>query len=381
MKLLFLHSELAIGGAEEYIIEKINYSRIFGDSVYLIAKKGTLLSKLEKSVDFYNTYFRFDYFNIFRIKDYLKFLIYFFKVLKTSIRFKPDIIITQHSAPLGIANIINYFFAIPVLHVYHLINKLEYPPFIRLKNKNYFVVISKELENNLIEDYSIPTNKIFYVPNGFTQKIEIRNNYNKVHEQGELEIKYLGNLHEGKKDAIISFIEAIKLLSERNYKFKASIIGGGPLRIFFEKYTTNINCGRNGKLIYFEGESLDIYQSLKNADIVVGMGRSALEAMSMGIPTIIVGHLKGKFGGNYGGIINDHNIIDLENNNFTGRNSDMVTNGSLLANDIAKLIHSEVLRERLKEFYLNYILEKRNMDKLNALFYEILKKVYDESKN
>ena len=63
------------------------------------------------------------------------------------------------------------------------------------------------------------------------------------------------------------------------------------------------------------GASNDVMKAIEDADIVVGMGRSVMEGVCAGR----LGIVHGRWG--TGGIINEHNINDLRQFNFSGRNS------------------------------------------------------------
>lgn len=80
--------------------------------------------------------------------------------------------------------------------------------------------------------------------------------------------------------------------------------------------------GTNGK-ISFETENI-----IKNCDIAIGLGRSILEAMSMGKP-VIVGDYNG-----YDGVVTKSSYSGIKKSNFSGRHKKEKWDGERLANEI-----------------------------------------------
>jgi hypothetical protein len=77
--------------------------------------------------------------------------------------------------------------------------------------------------------------------------------------------------------------------------------------------------------------------------------------MAMGIPTILVGHLKGPYGGNYGGVVSKEKIEAQEYHNLSGRESAIVATPAALADDITMLLTNTEMAQELALFGRQYI--------------------------
>lgn len=114
--------------------------------------------------------------------------------------------------------------------------------------------------------------------------------YNKNQKQNQvpsqLRIVWLGRLVDFKVHILSHLIFRMQLLSINNSTISLDIVGSGDM----EHIIRNVALQTNFQ-ITFTGElaARDVPDYLgKNADLVVGMGQSAVEAASMGLPTILV---------------------------------------------------------------------------------------------
>jgi glycosyltransferase involved in cell wall biosynthesis len=121
---------------------------------------------------------------------------------------------------------------------------------------------------------------------------------------------------DGTKDkSIRQVMSALELLVEQDVRFQMVFIGGKGL--FWQEMKDcgekiNVRCRR--KVFIFTGPVLDAYKLLKDAAIVLGVGRSAFEGMAYAKPTIVVGQT------GFAGIVSEQTIEDIAFYNFSGRN-------------------------------------------------------------
>lgn len=80
------------------------------------------------------------------------------------------------------------------------------------------------------------------------------------------------------------------------------------------------------------------------ADVAVGVGRVALEAMAMEKPVIIAGEA------GFMGILNMQNFGEAKRHNFSGRDSVMKTDATNMAKSIIELLNDQELRKQLGLF-------------------------------
>jgi glycosyltransferase involved in cell wall biosynthesis len=91
-----------------------------------------------------------------------------------------------------------------------------------------------------------------------------------------------------KLDALVRAIDAVEALSER-LPIHLVVVGGGEAEAFLRARARGVNGRRGRDIVRFAGELADPRAAYAAADVVLGMGSSALRAMSMGRPVIVQG--------------------------------------------------------------------------------------------
>lgn len=142
-------------------------------------------------------------------------------------------------------------------------------------------------------------------------------------------------------DKLIGLKEAVKYIVEcHGDELDANqliIVGDGEARQEFEGWINKefVNHGN----IKFIGRSDNIAETLKNAKVVFGMGRVALEACSLNVPVVLTGYdgLKG--------FVTHHNIDSFFENNFSGRYVSVLSNKEIFEE------YKNLTKNR--DFYLN----------------------------
>ena len=139
--------------------------------------------------------------------------------------------------------------------------------------------------------------------------------------------------------SIKNVLQTVALLLECGMRLNMIFIGGkGALFQEIKEKAEKLNKKYDGPCIYFTGPLLNAHRLLTHADIVLGVGRSAFEAMAHSIPTIIVGN------NGMAGSVSSENIDDLAYYNFSGRNQKTPNSAAALAIEIVKL-------QKDKEYY------------------------------
>jgi Glycosyltransferase len=153
----------------------------------------------------------------------------------------------------------------------------------------------------------------------------------------------------GIKEAI-RFMESY-IHDSQDEKTNLRIVGAGPsedeLKQWVKSQTTI------AERVIFHGRSDEINHVLNHARIVFAMGRAALEAMAKNIPVILCGYdgLKG--------FITDHNVNEIAEYNFSGRNRVNVP--------FAKLI--EFMKDINQEYFLrNWVYERASLDMASNVY-------------
>ncbi|TDX81371.1 glycosyltransferase involved in cell wall biosynthesis [Rathayibacter sp. PhB151] len=96
-----------------------------------------------------------------------------------------------------------------------------------------------------------------------------------------------------KREGILAAIEAVgRLDAERGSegpRFRLIVVGDGPVRGELQAAADRVNAGRSRELVTLTGQMLDPRDAYAVADIVLGMGSSALRGMAFAKPLVVQG--------------------------------------------------------------------------------------------
>ena len=243
-----------------------------------------------------------------------------------------DIIHAQHNVTAIQAR---YFFpTTPMVFLSHgILPFLEQPPSIDINIQKYLAV-SEEVKNNLthcgIDESKIVIFRNFADTERFTPKSEI---YRKLKR-----ILVISNSFYGEVEKVIK--EACQKL-----ELKLEVIGAQTKRVW------------------------NVEDYINNADIVITLGRGAIEAMACGRAVIVYGCSMGVVGD---GIITEENVKEIEKNNFSGRRYKRKYTGEELAQELKKYNSAMGIVNR------RIVLEKFNLKKRSGELLEIYKSAIDE---
>jgi L-malate glycosyltransferase len=91
-----------------------------------------------------------------------------------------------------------------------------------------------------------------------------------------------------KLDALVQAVDAVDVLAGR-HPVRLAIVGGGPAEAALRARAAEINRRRGREVVSFLGAMSDPRAAYAAADVVVGMGSSALRALSIGRPVVVQG--------------------------------------------------------------------------------------------
>lgn len=92
-----------------------------------------------------------------------------------------------------------------------------------------------------------------------------------------------------KQEHLERSIDAVALLAVKNPGLRLVVVGGGSIERELRARAARSNADLGRSAIVFTGEMADPRPAYAIADIVVGMGSSALRGMAFGKPTVVVG--------------------------------------------------------------------------------------------
>ena len=256
---------------------------------------------------------------------------------------------------------------------------------IYLKNAYKIIAITPKVAQITQKDYEISKEKFVIIHNGID--FEIYKNDNPKYEGKIDKVVIISRLSDEKLNSIFGGIEIFNKILEKYPNAKLEIIGGGIEKNKVEDYLKNIglNYKENEDLdsdakVIFLGEQNDIIKYLKEADLLLGIDRSVLEAIAMKVPVVITGYEGIK------GLVTKENIDSAIEENFSGDNMDTISIDDCM-NQIFELEgkRKEIVEENYKiateklDCYKNYINipdnTKSDFDWINLM--EMLKKIAD----
>jgi glycosyltransferase involved in cell wall biosynthesis len=168
-----------------------------------------------------------------------------------------------------------------------------------------------------------------------------------------------------KLDALVRAIDAVGLLAER-YPLRLVLVGDGPAHGALLDRANALNARLGREVIRLHGSELDPRPAYAAADLVVGMGSSALRAMAIGRPVIV----QGEHG--FSEVFEPATLDLFLHQGFYGI-SDGVRGSQRLARQIETLVNDRSLRLRLRDFGRRIVTERFSLQraiKLQLAIYE-----------
>jgi L-malate glycosyltransferase len=108
-------------------------------------------------------------------------------------------------------------------------------------------------------------------------------------EAGDFTVVTVSRLDQAmKRESLFRTIDAVAVVGP-HLPVRFVIVGDGPARRDLEQHANRTNVALGRQAITFAGELLDPRPAYAAADVVVGMGGSALRGMAFGKPVIVVG--------------------------------------------------------------------------------------------
>jgi len=267
-----------------------------------------------------------------RIKFIIKFFYYklFSKIIFSRLK-NYNILLCQQPFPSIVANIVSKNYNIPLINIVHHIISNEYTDIygeLNLQFDNYLAV-SYEIQD-MLETKGHNVIGVLENPIIFPQLKSIQNE-----QKDNYVVTLIGHIIDNKKDSVERFINAAVKLCEKRNNIIFQLAGpyNNPVgNKIFEDFRRRYP--QLSKQVLFLGLIENINTVIDESDVVIGVGRSALEALAMNKQVILSGHVIGQNGGNYAGTVTKENFEKLLYNNFSGRSESLLGNCDLLVKDI-----------------------------------------------
>lgn len=170
-----------------------------------------------------------------------------------------------------------------------------------------------------------------------------------------------------KLDALVRAIDAVDMLAA-TYPVKLVLVGDGPAREALEARAKAVNLRHRRAVVVLPGAEMDPRTAYAGADLVVGMGSSALRALSIGRPVIVQG--EEAFSETF-----EPETYDLFlRQGFYGL-GDAWPGAQRLARQMEELVKNPQRRAELGAFGRKMVTERFSLERANKLQLEIYEKV------
>ena len=360
--ILLCNNAMGIGGVETVILNQVTAFTKKGYNVYVIAGKGVFSDRIEELGGKF-IQFEFPEENVIngeKINELVK-IIKEKNITEIHIHKYQCVPLVVPSALITRVPYFAYEHGIRDTKKYYTWNypiyKIMFP--IYFKNAYKIIAITPKVAKFTQKDYDIPKEKYVIIHNGID--FDIYKNDCPKYEGKIQKILIVSRLSDEKLKTIFEGIDIFQKILDKYPNAKLEIIGDGTEKNKVEQYLTQIGLdyetgSNDSKKVNLLGNQSDVISYLKQADLLLGVDRCILEAISMKVPAVITGYDDIK------GLVTKDNIDLAIEENFSGDNMPTIDINDCI-NQIFELENNrkEVIEEIYKialeklDCYKNYI--------------------------
>lgn len=243
------------------------------------------------------------------------------------------------------------------------------------------IAVSEDVKKHLINGFKVNPDKIFVIPNGIdleqfnpgVDSSQVERQLGLKHE--DLKIVYVSRLMGARGEIALRLIEALPQIEKTFPKVKLIVVGEGDKYESIVRMAAEYNSKTSENNVIVTGARLDTPLIMNMADVAVGVGRVALEAMAMEKPVIIAGEA------GFMGILNPDNFEIAKKHNFSGRGSNMRTDADNIAKSIKELLSDIELRKKLGTFGRQEVAKYFSIETMADEVLNVYHQVIEEGKN
>lgn len=368
LRILLPTTGLDIGGAETHVVELAKQLKRMGYYPIVVSSGGVYVEELQKN-DIPHYYAPL---NNKRFTALFKSFKIFSQIIK---REKIDIIHTHGRIASLVSKIISMYYNIPFMTTAHALfnygGGLKYLTFWGEE----IISISEDVKQHLIDRFGIKEEKVTIIENGIDTYVFSTQfkNLNLVNQLGlnedAIKVLCVSRLSGALADLMIQIIKSFPKLSKELGKVELIIVGDGDNYEEVKNISKEID--PTGKSIKLLGKRTDISEIMNMADVVIAVGRTALEAMAVEKPVILAG------AEGYMGLLSPENYDLAKSTNFTGRNIGYLRTEDKFVNEIIDLFNklTEEEREALGKFGRKKVEEQFSIIEMTNETIEIYEKL------
>ncbi len=369
MKILLATMGMDIGGAETHILSLSLSLKAIGYQVEIASADGVFVKKLEQSGIIHHKLplnkrspFAF-------IKSYFGLK----KIIKSG---NYDIVHAHARIPAFLCGKLQRKYGFRFVTTCHFNFKLGITKKYTDWGEHVFS-ISQDIDDYLKNEYRIPSKMISRAVNGidtvaFSPTKDLEKAKSEIGAEGKKVILHTGRLDKLPSKVAETLLDLSKELFEKNKDILIIIVGDGSRRTELTEKAHLINNECGIEIVRIVGPTDNVYKYISASDIFVAPSRSAMEAMSCAVPTIIAGHQ------GYIGCYDDSKKQVCLDTNLCGRGKDIFEKDKLLT-DLHLLLNMDKsslydIGQSSRKFILdNYSVEK--MTKQYTDVYDIICRV------
>ncbi|WP_438431144.1 glycosyltransferase family 4 protein [Gorillibacterium sp. sgz500922] len=326
MNILMLVSRLNIGGTEKHMLSLSPYLRAHGIRVAVAAKGGPLADSFKRAgVSLH----------IMPTGNNLKKLAFLSSILAKG---RYQLIHAHDSKSFKLAAALSQQHNIPLIITVHGTYHREDALLAAARVSKRIIAVSPKL-SNWLASHHIPMNKIRLIPNGidlatFRPSLK-KNRWRKaLHLPSSAQVLvYAGRFSSDKYPLARKVIQATEHIATRNRQFIGVLVGPGRRRTNLKLLAAQVNHRLGRRAVLIRPPMTRIQHAYYAADVVIGTGRVALEAMACAKPVISAGVA------GYGGIVQSKKMNHLIECHFGDHGADAPISSKKLSTDINRLLN------------------------------------------
>ncbi len=233
------------------------------------------------------------------------------------------------------------------------------------------VAVSREVESYLKNVYGLRHGEVTFIPNGV--EIPDENSYAETSEQGSV-ISASARMDYDNLDAFLLLISVFEALrGTGNYPLlRLKLAGSGNCFYRIKAETDRLNFRFPGSAEMC-GSVTDIHEFLRGSTVFVGQSRSALEAMAMGIPTVLFNNV------GCAGVLNSTNGEYLFGRNYI---PDICSDSHRRMSDsLVSLLESAQKRREVSDFSYEFVKKHNNLVKIAESTLDVYRETLDRIKS
>jgi glycosyltransferase involved in cell wall biosynthesis len=305
LRILLIIKNFDFGGAENHVRELANTLADTGSSVHLIGGKGRQVSRLKNSVKY--TCCRLQ-----RVLLPIQLIFFCIYVIKHKIQ----VIHAHQRLPILIACLTGRITGIPVIATVHGRTRFDLRSGISRNQPGKIIFVSRHVLEVSAKYEDIKQKSVVF-PNWVSVQEKKLNNL-------PYSICYISRIDRKHSDLILLIIQTIYKLSLKYSSVTFRIIGEGEFldKVHEEAALLNRKLNREACIVY--GFVPDVKDIIWQSELVIGVGRVALEALASGVPVLSMNRQR------MGSLISRENYESYKTGNFVATGNDPPDEASLL---------------------------------------------------